>query len=88
MENLPELRDLIPSIGGCVYTYQGATYFAPDSLEQAVQVVENGHDLVRIGFKVYNVIDFSREQGAYIVEQYACSVSVQDRKWLREQLDG
>lgn len=81
-----ELRDLIPSVSGDIYSYQGTTYLAPHSLAEAVRVVDNGHGLVRVGFKVYNVHDFSNDQGAYIVEQFSCSISVQDLKWLREQL--
>lgn len=66
---LPKLADLIPRAEGEVVSFYGSTYWMPAD----VSFRWPSHDLVRIGFKVYELMHWSDGYKGYRVRQFNCA---------------
>lgn len=75
---LPELGEMVPVIfETTVIEYDGRTWLTL-KLSQIP-----AHEVVRVGFKLYCVGDYSAEMEAFEVTQLTATITQKDLAWLR-----
>lgn len=75
--DLPELQDLIPLLHGNIFYIHDDLYFQPENLMDAIAASnrDNSTGLVRVGFKVYEVIEWVDSRKLYKVRPFYCNLT-------------
>jgi hypothetical protein len=73
LPDLPTLRDLIPTVEGSVYGFEGSTFFSPNDRDDINADIVNA-GLIRVGLRLYELLEWVEAHGVWLVKQFDAGV--------------
>jgi len=83
-DKLPPLSETIPSIAGEVFSYMGSLYIKPESESANYEAIPD-HRVMRCGFRLFEVLDWSEGRGWFKVQEFKATLTDEDLMVLSEQ---